>query len=243
MVPTVKRGGGVMVYGCFPSNTVGELLKIDDTLNQHGHHSIPQRCFFSTGHWFQTHLQAVYMTEKESDGVVHQITWPPQTRSRWFGLRWTTEGRANKKKVVFNLNFLYLGSYETALKGIITICHYMYVICLIKCLTVCCIVKRIKQAIFHGCQYIGDLFTHVHFTCEWFECHGWCVGMLHIADRKCSCFILVLQWHYIILVYCKHNLLHASEILQVELCKTIDMIGQIQNNKWKVISQKWKYSS
>jgi hypothetical protein len=34
-------------------------------------------------HFFQqdndpTHLQAVHLTKKESDGVLHQMTWPPQ---------------------------------------------------------------------------------------------------------------------------------------------------------------------
>ena len=34
--------------------------------------------YFSTGQWHQTHLQAV-LTEKESDGVLRQMTWPPQS--------------------------------------------------------------------------------------------------------------------------------------------------------------------
>ena len=38
MVPTAKHGGGgVMVWGCFASDTVGDLFKIEGTLNQHGH--------------------------------------------------------------------------------------------------------------------------------------------------------------------------------------------------------------
>ena len=43
MVPTVKHGGGgVMVWGWFAGDTVGDLFKIEDTLNQHGYHSILQ---------------------------------------------------------------------------------------------------------------------------------------------------------------------------------------------------------
>ena len=41
MVPTMKhRGGGVMVWGCFAGDTVGDLLKTEGTLNLHGYHSI-----------------------------------------------------------------------------------------------------------------------------------------------------------------------------------------------------------
>ena len=41
MVSTVKHGGeSVMVWGCFADDTVGDLFKIEGTLNQHGYHSI-----------------------------------------------------------------------------------------------------------------------------------------------------------------------------------------------------------
>ncbi|KAF0046089.1 hypothetical protein F2P81_002618 [Scophthalmus maximus] len=44
LVPTVKHGGGgVMVWGCFAGDTVGDLFKIEGILNQHGYHSILQR--------------------------------------------------------------------------------------------------------------------------------------------------------------------------------------------------------
>ena len=43
VVPTVKHGGrGVMVWGCFSGDTVCDLLRIQGTLNQHGHHNIMQ---------------------------------------------------------------------------------------------------------------------------------------------------------------------------------------------------------
>lgn len=36
LVPTVKHGGGgVMVWGCFAGDTVGDLFKIEGILNQH----------------------------------------------------------------------------------------------------------------------------------------------------------------------------------------------------------------
>jgi hypothetical protein len=36
VVPTVKHGGGgVMVWGCFALDTVGDLFRIQGTLNQH----------------------------------------------------------------------------------------------------------------------------------------------------------------------------------------------------------------
>ena len=44
MLLTVKHGGGgVMVWGCFADDTVGDLFKIRGTLKQHGYHSILQR--------------------------------------------------------------------------------------------------------------------------------------------------------------------------------------------------------
>lgn len=43
VVPTVKhRGEGVIVWGCFTGDTVGDLFKIQGTLNQHGYHGILQ---------------------------------------------------------------------------------------------------------------------------------------------------------------------------------------------------------
>jgi transposase len=65
-------------------------LRIQGTLNQHGYHSILQQNTIPSGLRlvglslvFQkdnnpTHLQG-YLTKKESDGVLHQMTWPPQS--------------------------------------------------------------------------------------------------------------------------------------------------------------------
>ena len=44
VVLTVKhRVGGVMVWGCFDGDTVGDLFTIEGTLKQHGYHSILQQ--------------------------------------------------------------------------------------------------------------------------------------------------------------------------------------------------------
>ncbi|KAL6474907.1 hypothetical protein MHYP_G00159470 [Metynnis hypsauchen] len=95
LVPTVKHGGGaVMVWGCFAGDTVGDLFKIEGTLNQHGYHSILQRHAIPSGlrlvgrsFIFQqdndpkhtSRLCKGYLTKKESDGVLWQMTWPPQS--------------------------------------------------------------------------------------------------------------------------------------------------------------------
>jgi hypothetical protein len=70
---------------------VCDLFRIQGTLNQHGYHSILQRYaissglrlmglsfVFSTGQ-HTTRLCKGYLTMKESDGVLHRMTWPPQS--------------------------------------------------------------------------------------------------------------------------------------------------------------------
>jgi hypothetical protein len=51
VVPTVKHGGGggVMVWGCIAGDNVIDLLIIQCTHNQHGYHSILQRCTIPSG--------------------------------------------------------------------------------------------------------------------------------------------------------------------------------------------------
>ena len=89
VVPTVEHGGGVMVWGCFAGDTVGELFRIQGTLNQHGYHSILQQYAIPSGLRFvglsfvfqqdnypkhTSRLCKGYLTKMESDGVLHQIT-------------------------------------------------------------------------------------------------------------------------------------------------------------------------
>ena len=85
-----------MVQGCFAGVTVGNLFKIEGTLNQHGYHSILQQLTLPSGLRlvgpsviFQqdndqmdndtSRLSKGYLTKKKSDAVLHQMTWPPQS--------------------------------------------------------------------------------------------------------------------------------------------------------------------
>ena len=94
VVPTVKHGEGMMVWGSFAGDTVGDLFRMQGTLNQHGYHSILQRyaipsglrlmgtiiCYFNrTMPQHTSRLCNGYLTKKESDGVLHQMTWPPHS--------------------------------------------------------------------------------------------------------------------------------------------------------------------
>ena len=81
-----------MVLGCFAGDTVCDLFSIQGTLNQHVYHRILQRYAVPSGlrlvglsFVFQqdndpkhtSRLCKGYLTNKESDGVLHQMTWPP----------------------------------------------------------------------------------------------------------------------------------------------------------------------
>ena len=82
----------VVVWWCFAGNT--DLFRIQGTLNQHGYDSILQQYAIPWGlrlmglsFAFQqdnktqhtSRLCKGYLTMKESDGVLHQMTWPPQS--------------------------------------------------------------------------------------------------------------------------------------------------------------------
>ena len=62
VVPTVKHGGGgVILLGCFTGDAVGDLFKIQGSLNQHCYRSILQRhaipkCFQSLNWYCILHL-------------------------------------------------------------------------------------------------------------------------------------------------------------------------------------------
>jgi hypothetical protein len=44
-----RKGGGFMVLGYLPGDTVSDLFRIKGTLNQHGYHSILQRYAIPSG--------------------------------------------------------------------------------------------------------------------------------------------------------------------------------------------------
>ena len=70
-----------------------DLFRIQGTLNQHGYHSILQRyaipsglCLVGQSFFFNrtmtqhtSRLFKRYLTKKERDWVLHQMTWPPQS--------------------------------------------------------------------------------------------------------------------------------------------------------------------
>ena len=83
-----------VVSGCLAGDTVSELFGVHGTLSQHGYHSILQRYAIPSSSQlvpvsfvFQldndpkhtSRLCKGYLTKKESDGVQHQVTWPPQS--------------------------------------------------------------------------------------------------------------------------------------------------------------------
>ena len=121
MVPTVKHGGrDVMVWGCFADDTVGDLFKIEGTLNQHGYHSILQRhaipyglCFVGSSFIFKqdndpkhtSRLCKDYLTRKESDGMMCQMTWPPQSPDQnQIEMVWDEMDRRVKAKQVHSIS-------------------------------------------------------------------------------------------------------------------------------------------
>ena len=80
------------VWGCFTGDI--DLFRIQGTLNQHGYHSILQQYAIPSGFnlvglsfVFQqdndpkhaSRLYKGFLTKQESDGVLHQMTWPPQS--------------------------------------------------------------------------------------------------------------------------------------------------------------------
>ena len=88
----VGRGG--MVWACFAGDTVCDLFRIQSTLNQHGYHSILKRYAIPSGLRLvglsfdiqqdndpkhTSRLCNGYLTKKDSDGVLYQMTWPPQS--------------------------------------------------------------------------------------------------------------------------------------------------------------------
>jgi hypothetical protein len=108
--------------GCFAGDTVRDVFKIQGTLNQHGYHSILQRyaipsdlLLVALSYIFQQdndpkHISRLckgYFTKKESDEVLHQMTWPPQCpqpQPNWDDLGWLgpqSEGKAANKRSAY----------------------------------------------------------------------------------------------------------------------------------------------
>ena len=82
------------VWGCFADDTVADLFKIEGTLKKHGYHSILQQhaipsalCLVGPSFIFQqdndpkhtSRLCKGSLTKKERHGMLHQMTWPPQS--------------------------------------------------------------------------------------------------------------------------------------------------------------------
>ena len=78
------------MWGRFVGDTVSDLFRIQGTLNQHGYHSILQQHAIPPGLRFHLFFNRTmtqhtsrpckgYLTKKESDRVLHQMTWPPQS--------------------------------------------------------------------------------------------------------------------------------------------------------------------
>ena len=116
--PTKKhRGGGVMVWGCFFDDTIGNLFKIQGILNHHGwrdnlqQHSIPSDLHLVGPSFvfqqdndpkYTSRLCKGYLTKKESDGV--RTRWPgPHNHPiqlKCFGMSWTAEWIKGSQQVL-----------------------------------------------------------------------------------------------------------------------------------------------
>lgn len=95
VVPTVKHGGGsVMVWGCFSSAGVGDVVKIDGVLKKEGyrqileHNAVPSglRLLGENFIFMQdndpkhsSHLCRGYLQQQEADGVLQNMVWPAQS--------------------------------------------------------------------------------------------------------------------------------------------------------------------
>lgn len=95
VTPTVKHGGGsVMVWGCFAGHSVGDLIKIEGTMDKKVYHKILQHNAIPSGlrlvgkgFTFQEdndpkHSSLFcrsYVQSKVSNNVLKYMTWPPQS--------------------------------------------------------------------------------------------------------------------------------------------------------------------
>lgn len=95
VVPTVKHGGGsVMVWGCFSSQGTGDLIKIEGIMKKEQYKNILEQNavpsglrLIGDGFIFQqdndpkhsSKLCRGYLDEKEAQGVLKNMVWPPQS--------------------------------------------------------------------------------------------------------------------------------------------------------------------
>ena len=117
VVPTVKHGGGVMVWGCFAGDTVIYLNS-----RQTWHAWLPQHsaviCHpiwfvlsgtiicFSTGLWPNTPPSCIRAIWPRRRVMECCIRWPglhnhpTSTQLRWFGMSWTAEWRKSSQQML-----------------------------------------------------------------------------------------------------------------------------------------------
>lgn len=95
VVPTVKHGGGsVMVWGCFSSHGTGDLVRIHGIMKKEQYKTILEKNavpsglrLIGNGFIFQqdndpkhsSKLCRGYLERKEANGVLKNMTWPPQS--------------------------------------------------------------------------------------------------------------------------------------------------------------------
>ena len=95
VIPTVKHGGGsVMVWGCFSSNGVGDLIRIDGIMRKEDyrrileHNAIPSGLrLIGEGFVMQqdndpkhsSKLCRGYLEMKQTSGILKNMIWPAQS--------------------------------------------------------------------------------------------------------------------------------------------------------------------
>jgi transposase len=95
VVPTVKHGGGsIMVWGCFSSHGTGDLVRVDGIMKKEQYKEILEQNavpsglrLIGDGFIFQqdndpkhsSKLCRGFLEQKETEGVLKNMVWPPQS--------------------------------------------------------------------------------------------------------------------------------------------------------------------